>query len=61
MCGIVAGISKKNVLPTLIEGLERLEYRGYDSAGIAILNGTIRLIRSIGRFNSIKTKAKKIN
>ena len=49
----------KNVLPTLIEGLERLEYRGYDSAGIAILNGKIRRIRSIGRVNSIKNKAKK--
>ena len=60
MCGIVAGISNKNVLPTLIEGLERLEYRGYDSAGIAILNGSIQRIRSIGRVNSIKTKAKKI-
>ena len=59
MCGIVAGISNKNVLPTLIEGLERLEYRGYDSAGIAILNGTIRRIRSIGRVNTIKNKAKK--
>ena len=57
--GIVAGISNKNVLPTLIEGLERLEYRGYDSAGIAILNGTIRRIRSIGRVNTIKNKAKK--
>ena len=60
MCGIVAGISNKNVLPTLIEGLERLEYRGYDSAGIAILNGTIRRIRSIGRVNSIKNKAYEI-
>ena len=59
MCGIVAGISKKNVLPTLIEGLERLEYRGYDSAGVAILNGSIQRIRSIGRVNSIKNKAKK--
>ena len=60
MCGIVAGISNKNILPNLIEGLERLEYRGYDSAGIAILNGSIQRIRSIGRVNSIKTKAKKI-
>ena len=59
MCGIVAGISDKNVLPTLIEGLERLEYRGYDSAGIAILNGSIQRIRSIGRVNSIKTKVKR--
>ena len=59
MCGIVAGISNKNILPNLIEGLERLEYRGYDSAGIAILNGSIQRIRSIGRVNSIKNKAKK--
>jgi len=59
MCGIVGGISNKNVLPILIDGLERLEYRGYDSAGIAILNGDIKRIRSIGRVNSIKNKVKK--
>ena len=59
MCGIVAGISKKNVLPVLIDGLERLEYRGYDSAGIAILNDKIQRIRSIGRVASLKDKAKK--
>ena len=58
MCGIVAGISNKNVLPKLIEGLERLEYRGYDSAGVAILNGSIKRIRSTGRVTSIKTKVK---
>ncbi len=50
MCGIVAGISNKNVLPKLIEGLEQLEYRGYDSAGIAILNGTIKRVRSTGGY-----------
>ena len=60
MCGIVAGISNKNVLPVLIDGLERLEYRGYDSAGIAILNEKIQCVRSIGRVASIKNKAKKI-
>ena len=59
MCGIVAGISNKNVLPKLIEGLERLEYRGYDSAGVAILNGSIKRVRSTGRVTSIKTKIKK--
>jgi len=59
MCGIVAGISNKNVLPVLIDGLERLEYRGYDSAGIAILNEKIQRIRSIGRVASLKDKAKK--
>ena len=59
MCGIVAGISNKNVLPKLIEGLERLEYRGYDSAGVAILNGSIKRVRSTGRVTSIKTKVTK--
>ena len=59
MCGIVAGISNKNVLPKLIEGLERLEYRGYDSAGVAILNASIRRVRSTGRVTSIKTKVQK--
>ena len=61
MCGIVAGISNKNVLPVLIEGLGRLEYRGYDSAGIAILNDKIQRIRSIGRVASLKNKLKNQN
>ncbi|MFN6086269.1 MAG: glutamine--fructose-6-phosphate aminotransferase, partial [Fluviicola sp.] len=39
MCGIVAYIGKKEAYPVLIKGLKRLEYRGYDSAGIALLNG----------------------
>ena len=58
MCGIVAGISNKNVLPKLIEGLEYLEYRGYDSAGVAIMNGSIKRVRSTGRVTSIKAKVK---
>ena len=40
MCGIVGAIAERNVVPILMEGLRRLEYRGYDSAGIAVLNGT---------------------
>ena len=59
MCGIIAGISNKNVLPKLIEGLERLEYRGYDSAGVAILNQSIKRVRSTGRVTSIKNKVQK--
>ena len=35
MCGIVGGVTERNIVPILIEGLHRLEYRGYDSAGIA--------------------------
>jgi glucosamine--fructose-6-phosphate aminotransferase (isomerizing) len=45
MCGIVGAVADRNIVPILIEGLRRLEYRGYDSAGIAILNGTGQLSR----------------
>ena len=48
MCGIVGAISPRNVVPILIEGLKRLEYRGYDSAGLAVLNGGIQRVRRIG-------------
>ena len=44
MCGIVGGISERNILPILVEGLTRLEYRGYDSAGIAIINSDTNFI-----------------
>jgi glucosamine--fructose-6-phosphate aminotransferase (isomerizing) len=40
MCGIVGAVAERDVVPVLIEGLRRLEYRGYDSAGVAVLNGT---------------------
>jgi glucosamine--fructose-6-phosphate aminotransferase (isomerizing) len=49
MCGIVGAIANRDVVPILTEGLKRLEYRGYDSAGIAVLNGTIRRVRRVGR------------
>ena len=42
MCGIVGAVAQRDVVPILIEGLRRLEYRGYDSAGVAVLNGTGR-------------------
>lgn len=51
MCGIVAAAAKNNVVPVLVEGLKKLEYRGYDSAGIAVVegNGSIKRLRSEGR------------
>jgi glucosamine--fructose-6-phosphate aminotransferase (isomerizing) len=50
MCGIIGYIGGKQVLPILIDGLRRLEYRGYDSAGVAVVrNGTIELRRSAGK------------
>ncbi|MBF1262660.1 MAG: glutamine--fructose-6-phosphate transaminase (isomerizing), partial [Lautropia mirabilis] len=38
MCGIVGAVAQRNVVPILIEGLRKLEYRGYDSAGLALLD-----------------------
>jgi glucosamine--fructose-6-phosphate aminotransferase (isomerizing) len=49
MCGIVGAIARRNVVPILLEGLQRLEYRGYDSAGIAVVNGKLHRVRSTGR------------
>ncbi len=50
MCGIVAGIAERNIVPILIEGLRRLEYRGYDSAGIALLaDGALLRERALGK------------
>lgn len=59
MCGIVGAISKRNIVPVLIDGLSRLEYRGYDSAGIAILNQQIERIRAVGRVAELEAKAQK--
>src|ERR1043165_5219085 len=49
MCGIVGAVASRNVVPILLEGLKRLEYRGYDSAGVAVINGTMQRLRSCGR------------
>ncbi len=49
MCGIVAYIGRKQAQPILLEGLKRLEYRGYDSAGIAIIDGRLHIARTVGR------------
>ena len=48
MCGIVGAVAERNIVPVLIEGLRRLEYRGYDSAGVAVLqqDGDIGLCRT---------------
>ena len=51
MCGIVGAVAQRNVVPILIEGLQRLEYRGYDSAGIAVRqqDGSLGRIRAVGK------------
>ncbi len=58
MCGIVAGIAERNVVPILLEGLRRLEYRGYDSSGIALVNQQKQLqrVRSLGKIVELKQK-----
>ena len=58
MCGIVGAVANRSVVPTLIEGLSRLEYRGYDSAGIAVLNSHgIERVRAVGRVAAMTEKA----
>ncbi len=55
MCGIVAYLGKKVAQPILVEGLKRLEYRGYDSAGVALLgSGAIRVTKSSGRISALE-------
>jgi glucosamine--fructose-6-phosphate aminotransferase (isomerizing) len=55
MCGIVAYLGKKVAQPILTEGLKRLEYRGYDSAGVALLgSGSIRITKSSGRISALE-------
>ncbi len=57
MCGIVGYIGKNNARITLIEGLKRLEYRGYDSSGISIHNGNeIKTIKSVGKVSNLEEK-----
>lgn len=54
MCGIVAGVSRKNVVPILTEGLRRLEYRGYDSCGVAVLqHGELVRARTVERVHEL--------
>jgi glucosamine--fructose-6-phosphate aminotransferase (isomerizing) len=54
MCGIVAAVARRNVVPILMEGLRRLEYRGYDSAGVAVIDGGLKRVRSCGRVAELK-------
>ena len=66
MCGIVGGVSNKNITPLLLEGLNRLEYRGYDSSGLIVLSSknTFNRARSVGKVakleKNLKSRSKKI-
>ena len=60
MCGIVGGVCKNNIIPVLINGLKRLEYRGYDSAGVVVLckNNRFNRARSVGKVANLEQRIK---
>jgi len=62
MCGIVGCIGTNNPVEFLIEGLKELEYRGYDSSGIAVIdNDEIKTIKAVGKLKNLEEKVKKVN
>lgn len=58
MCGIVAYIGSKDAYPIVVKGLMRLEYRGYDSAGVALMNGDLRVYKTKGKVSDLENAAK---
>src|SRR5690554_2405629 len=58
MCGIVAYVGERTAYPILIKGLQRLEYRGYDSAGIALLNGSTHVYKCKGKVRDLEELSK---
>ncbi len=57
MCGLVAAVSQRDVVPSLVEGLKRLEYRGYDSAGVAALNDSgLKVARAVGKVDRLSER-----
>jgi glucosamine--fructose-6-phosphate aminotransferase (isomerizing) len=59
MCGIVGAVARRDIVPLLVEGLRRLEYRGYDSCGVAVLrDGAIGLVRTVSRVADLSSRLK---
>lgn len=62
MCGIVGAVAQRDITPILLEGLKRLEYRGYDSCGVAVhANGELRRARSTERVAELEVQVAKEN
>jgi glutamine---fructose-6-phosphate transaminase (isomerizing) len=60
MCGIVGAVARENVVPILIEGIRRLEYRGYDSTGLAVINGSLQRLVSTARVADLAAQAMRV-
>ena len=59
MCGIVGAVAQRDVVEILVEGLRRLEYRGYDSAGVAVVNGgELQRVRRLGKVKELSDAVK---
>ena len=58
MCGIVGAVAQRDIAEILLEGLRRLEYRGYDSAGLAVRDGTapVQIVKAKGRLKALEEK-----
>ena len=56
MCGIVGAASHRNIVPVLVQGLQRLEYRGYDSCGVAVHAGGLTRARTTSRVADLQTQ-----
>lgn len=62
MCGIVGYIGPKPVVPILLDGLKKLEYRGYDSAGVAVIeDNKILVVKSVGKIAKLEEKNKRLH
>jgi len=62
MCGIVGAAARRDIVPVLVEGLRRLEYRGYDSCGVAVLrDGAIGLVRTVSRVQDLAVQVKGVS